>query len=146
MSARNDSFGGMADLVRRTGAMIVKEFIQLSRDRLTFAIMIAVPLIQLILFGYAINSNPRHLPTAVFARDNSAYARSFLAAMRATDYFEIVSEAGSSDEVDRLMLSGKVQFAVEIPANFGRDLVRGRRPQILVAADAADPTATVGAV
>lgn len=146
MSVRGDPFGGMAGLVRRTVAMMVKEFIQLSRDRLTFAIMIVVPLTQLILFGYAINANPRHLPTVVFARDSSTYARSFLAAMRATDYFEFVGEAKSSAEVDRLMLSGKVQFAVEIPANFGLDLVRGRRPQILVVADAADPMSTASAV
>src|SRR3546814_14958643 len=110
--------------------MVVKEFIQLGRDRMTFALMLAVPTMQLILFGYAIDANPRHLPTAVFARDASVYARSFLAAMRATDYFDIVREAKSSAEIDRLILSGEIQFAVEIPATFGRDPARGRRPQI----------------
>lgn len=130
----------------RSLAMIVKEFIQLARDRMTFALMVAVPIIQLVLFGYAINADPRHLPTAVFARDGGIYARSFLAAMRATDYFDIVREARSGAEIDRLILSGEIQFAVEIPDNFGRDLVRGQRPQILVIADASDPTATGGAV
>ncbi|MGH8504271.1 MAG: ABC transporter permease [Gammaproteobacteria bacterium] len=136
----------VGDFLHRTWAMLVKEFIQLRRDRMTFAIMLAVPVMQLVLFGYAIDTDPRHLPTAVFSRDTSAYARSFLAALEATDYFDIVHRAESNAEIDRLILSGEVLFAVEIPADFGRDIVRGERPQLLVIADAADPTATAGPI
>ncbi|MCB9477953.1 MAG: ABC transporter permease [Deltaproteobacteria bacterium] len=128
---------------KRTWAMIVKEFIQLRRDRMSLGLMIFIPLLQLILFGYAINMNPHHLPTAVFARDHGTYARTFLSAMKATRYFDIVREVHSDEEIDELILSGKIQFAVEIPENFSRDLARGQRPQMLVIADATDP-ATIG--
>ncbi|MFL5025482.1 MAG: ABC transporter permease [Microvirga sp.] len=143
---------GISDVDRRTRgfkaslmrlrAAFIKELIQLRRDRITFAMMIMIPLLQLTLFGYAINTSPRHLPTAVLVQDDSAFARSFLAAMRATDYFDISTSAASEEELDRLILSGKVLFGVQIPAHFGRDLMRGERPALLVVADAADPTAT----
>lgn len=132
--------------LNRTWGMVIKEFIQLRRDRMTFGIMLAVPIMQLILFGYAIDTDPRQLPTAVFSRDSSSYARSFLTALEATDYFDIVYRAQSDAEIDHLILSGRIQFAVEIPAKFGRDLIRGARPQILIIADATDPMATRGAV
>lgn len=137
--------GFRASLMRLRAAFI-KEFIQLRRDRITFAMMIMIPLLQLTLFGYAINTSPRHLPTAVLVQDDSAFARSFIAAMRATDYFDISTSAASEEELDHLILSGKVLFGVQIPAHFGRDLMRGERPALLVVADAADPTATGGAV
>jgi ABC-2 type transport system permease protein len=127
-------------------ATFLKEMIQLRRDRLTFATMIMIPLIQLVLFGYAINTNPKHLPAAVLIQDDSVFARSFLAAMRTTDYFAIRYLARSEDELDRLILSGEALFGVQIPANFGRDLMRGERPAVLLIADATDPTATTGAV
>jgi ABC-2 type transport system permease protein len=130
----------------RTGAVLVKEFLQLRRDRTTFAMMIMVPLIQLVLFGYAINANPRHLPTAVLAHDNGPQARAVLAALQATDYFDIVAAATSDAEIDRLIHSGEVMFVVEIPARFSRDVRRGLRPQLLVIADAADPTAAGSAI
>jgi ABC-2 type transport system permease protein len=130
----------------RFNATFMKELIQLRRDRLTFATMIIIPLVQLMLFGYAINTNPKHLPAAVLIQDDSAFARSFLAAMRATDYFEIRYLARSEDELDNLLLSGAAQFGVHIPMNFGRDLMRGERPALLVIADATDPSATGGAV
>nr|WP_262269076.1 MULTISPECIES: ABC transporter permease [unclassified Microvirga] len=130
----------------RFGAAFIKELIQLRRDRITFAMMIMIPLLQLTLFGYAINTSPRHLPTAVLVQDDSAFARSFVAAMRATDYFDISTAAASEEELDRLILSGKVLFGVQIPAHFGRDLMRGERPALLVVADAADPTATGSAI
>ncbi|MCB1154819.1 ABC transporter permease [bacterium] len=133
----------MSGMWKRTWAMIVKEFIQLRRDRMSLGLMIFIPLLQLILFGYAINMNPHHLPTAVFARDHGTYARTFLSAMKATRYFDIVREVHSDEEIDELILSGKIQFAVEIPENFSRDLARGQRPQMLVIADATDP-ATIG--
>jgi ABC-2 type transport system permease protein len=117
-------------------ATFIKELIQLRRDRLTFATMIVIPLIQLLLFGYAINTDPKNLPTAVLVQDDSAFARSFVAAMRATDYFAIRYLARSEDELDHLLLSGAAQFGVHIPAHFGRDLMRGERPALLVIADA----------
>src|SRR4051794_38831830 len=127
-------------------ATFVKELIQLRRDRITFATMIMIPIFQLLLFGYAINTDPKHLPTAVLIQDDSAFARSFVAAMRATDYFAITAQARSEDELDALFLSGKVQFALQIPVHFGRDVIRGERPALLVIADATDPAATGGAV
>jgi ABC-2 type transport system permease protein len=127
-------------------AAFLKELIQLRRDRITFATMIFIPLAQLLLFGYAINTNPRHLPTAVLIQDDSVFARSFMAALRTTDYFEVRTIAASEEEFDQLLLAGTVQFGVQIPANFGRDLIRGERPAILLAADATDPVATGSAV
>lgn len=130
----------------RIYAAFVKELLQLRRDRITFATMIFIPLFQLFLFGYAINTDPKHLPTAVLIQDESAFARSFLAAMRVSEYFDIRESAASEAELDHLILSGKVQFGVQIPAHFGRDLIRGERPAVLVIADASDPVAAGGAV
>ncbi|RMF00749.1 MAG: ABC transporter permease [Alphaproteobacteria bacterium] len=126
--------------------MVTKEFIQLRRDRLTFATMIAIPIMQLILFGYAINTDPKHLPTAVFARDQGPLTRAVLASIRNTGYFDLNATVGSAAEMERLMRAGKIQFGIEIPADFERDVRRGERPAILVLADASDPTATGGAV
>jgi ABC-2 type transport system permease protein len=137
---------GLRASFSRFVAAFMKELIQLRRDRITFATMIFIPLAQLLLFGFAINTNPRHLPTAVLIQDDSVFARSFMAALRATEYFEVRTIARSEEEFDQLLLSGAVQFAVQIPANFGRDLIRGERPAILLAADATDPVATGSAV
>jgi ABC-2 type transport system permease protein len=137
---------GLAAPLGRIYAAFVKELLQLRRDRITFATMIFIPLFQLFLFGYAINTDPKHLPTAVLIQDESAFARSFLAAMRVSEYFDIRESAASEEELDRLILSGKVQFGVQIPAHFGRDLIRGERPAVLVIADASDPVAAGGAV
>ena len=125
----------------RTAAMFTKEFVQLRRDRLTFGTMIFIPLVQLTLFGFAINTTPRHLPTAVLAYEDSDVGRSILAALRNTTYFDLVQVVRSEDEMDRLMRSGKVLFGVEIPAGFERAVRRGDRPALLVAADASDPVA-----
>jgi len=126
--------------------IIVKEFIQLKRDRLTFGMIIGIPVLQLILFGYAINSDPKRLPTAVLAADASPYSRSLLAAMQTSGYFRIDHHAASEAEVEDLLAQGRVQFAITIPENFGRKLVRGERPVLLVEADAADPAATGNAI
>lgn len=131
---------------RRLAALIIKEFIQMKRDRLTFGMMIGVPIIQLLLFGYAINSDPKHLPTAVYSQDNSIYARSFVNAMRNTNYFDITAEPETQEEADELIRRGQVQFLIQIPPNFSRDLVRGERPALLLDADATDPSATGNAV
>jgi ABC-2 type transport system permease protein len=126
---------------RRVGAMVLKEFLQLRRDRITFATMITLPLFQLMLFGYAINTTPRDLPTAVLLQETSDVGRSIVAALKNTKYFNIVREAQTVAEVDRLLASGEVLFAIEIPANFERGVRRGDRPALLVAADATDPVA-----
>jgi ABC-2 type transport system permease protein len=126
--------------------IIVKEFIQLKRDRLTFGMIIGIPVIQLLLFGFAINSDPKRLPTAVLAADASAYSRSLLAAIQVSGYFRIVRQAASEAEIDALLARGEVQFAITIPENFGRKLTRGERPVLLVEADASDPSAISNAL
>ena len=126
--------------------IIVKEFIQLKRDRLTFGMIIGIPVIQLILFGYAINTDPKALPTAVLTADSSPYARTLLAAMQTSGYYRIDYQPRSEDEMEALLARGQVNFAVTIPENFGRKLVRGERPVLLVEADASDPSAVVNAV
>jgi len=127
-------------------AIVQKEFIQLKRDRLTFGMIIGIPVLQLILFGYAINADPKQLPTAVLAADSSPYSRSLVAAMQTSGYFRIEKQVRDDDELDRLVAQGRVQFAVTIPENFGRKLVRGERPVLLVEADASDPSAVGNAV
>jgi ABC-2 type transport system permease protein len=121
--------------------MFVKEFIQLKRDRITFATMIMIPLMQLFLFGFAINNNPRHLPTAVLMQEDSDLGRSILSALRNTSYFDIRWVSRSEAEVDHWMRSGQVLFVVEVPAGFARAVRRGDKPALLVAADATDPVA-----
>lgn len=131
---------------RRFVAMLTKEFVQMRRDRLTFAMMAGIPIIQLVLFGYAINTDPKALPAAVLIADHSVFSRSFLSALENTGYFEIVRRVTSEDEADRLLELGKVQFVISIPHNFSRELVRGERPAVLVEADATDPAATGNAI
>ena len=131
---------------RRTWAMLVKEFIQLRRDRVTFAMIVMIPLVQLLLFGYAINTTPRDLPTAVLLQENSDLARSILAALENTKYFKVTELPHTSAELDELMASGKILFGIEIPAGFERSVRRGDRPALLVAADATDPVAAGSAM
>lgn len=131
--------------LERIGAVLRKEFIQLRRDRLTFAMLIGVPIMQLVLFGYAINSDPRHLPTAVVALDSSPLVRAIVRAAQNTDYFQIV-EVGSESEAERLIARGDVQFALVFPADFSARLLRGESPPLAVYADATDPAATGTAV
>jgi ABC-2 type transport system permease protein len=126
--------------------IIVKEFIQLKRDRLTFGMIIGIPVLQLILFGYAINADPKRLPTAVLSADSSTYSRTLLSAMQTSGYFRVVRNVVNERELDDLLARGEVQFAVTIPENFGRKLVRGERPVLLVEADASDPGATGNAI
>lgn len=130
----------------RTWAVMAKEFTQLTRDRLTYAMILALPIVQLLLFGYAINDDPRNLPTAVLVQDNGGFSRSILTAMNNSGYFDIVLQARSQSELDRALERGEVQFAVIIPADFTKRVVRGDAAQILVEADATDPSATSGAV
>jgi ABC-2 type transport system permease protein len=131
---------------RKTSAVLIKEFIQLKRDRPSFGMIIMVPLIQLMLFGFAINTNPRHLPTAVLTQENTDLSRSILAALKNTDYFKITENPSTEAELDDLIASGKVLFGIEIPANFERSVRRGDKPTMLVTADATDPVASGSAM
>ena len=142
-SAPKPSSGGF---LRRTWAMLIKEFIQLRRDRVSFGMIVIVPLMQLMLFGYAINTTPRNLPTAVLLQENSDLARSILAALKNTKYFKITHLPRTEAEVDDLLASGTVLFAIEIPANFERAVRRGDKPAMLVIADATDPVAAGSAL
>ncbi len=126
--------------------IIVKEFTQMRRDRFTFAMMFGIPLLQLILFGFAINSDPRHLPTAVLSADHGPHARTLLCAMKNSTYFDFVREVHSEAEARAALARGEVQFVVNIPLDFSRSILRGERPAVLVEADATDPAATGGAV
>jgi ABC-2 type transport system permease protein len=126
---------------RRSYAMMVKEFIQLRRDRVSFGMIIMLPVMQLMLFGYAINTTPHNLPTAVLLQEDSDLGRSILKAMENTAYFRFTREVSTVEEFDDLLESGKVLFGVEIPRGFERAVRRGDRPALLVAADATDPVA-----
>ncbi|HKD74418.1 MAG TPA: ABC transporter permease [Ktedonobacterales bacterium] len=126
---------------RRTGAMLIKEFIQLRRDRVSFAMIVMIPVMQLMLFGYAINTTPRHMPTAVLLQEQSDVGRSILKAIENTAYFNVIRQARDAAEFDQLLKSGTVLFGIEVPAEFERDLRRGDRPALLFAADATDPVA-----
>ncbi len=130
----------------RFKAIIVKEFIQMRRDRLTFGMMVGIPLLQLVLFGFAINSDPKHLPTAVLVADHGPHGRTVLQAIRNSSYFDFVSEVTTETQAHEALARGDVQFVVNVPENFSRELLRGDRPPILVEADATDPAATGNAL
>ncbi|OYT19839.1 MAG: mannose-1-phosphate guanyltransferase [Nitrospira sp. UW-LDO-01] len=130
----------------RFWAIVVKEFIQMRRDRVTFGMMIGVPLIQLVLFGFAINADPKHLPTAVLMADYGAQGRTLLQAIRNSRYFRFVREVKTEQEAEEVLARGEAQFVINIPPNFSRDVLRGERPAILVEADATDPAATSNAI
>jgi len=130
----------------RLWAIVVKEFIQMRRDRLTFGMMVGIPLMQLMLFGFAINSDPKHLATAVHVVDHGPQERTLLAAIKASGYFDFVKEVESESEGGELLARGEIQFLITIPGNFSRDLLRGDRPTLLIEADATDPAATGSAI
>jgi ABC-2 type transport system permease protein len=137
--------GGFFSFSRWLG-IVGKEFIQLKRDRLTFAMIVGIPVVQLVLFGFAINSDPKRLPTALLIADRSEFSRSILAGLQNSSYFEFIGEAKDEDDAGRMLAVGKAQFVVTIPVDFSRRLVRGEHPAILVEADATDPTATGNAI
>jgi ABC-2 type transport system permease protein len=130
----------------RLGAMLMKEFTQMRRDRLTFGMMLGIPLMQLIFFGFAINSDPKHLPTAVLLADYGPHGRTVLNVIRNSGYFDLVRLVKTEAEAEAVLARGEVQFVVNIPVNFSRDLLRGERPALLVEADATDPSATGNAL
>jgi ABC-2 type transport system permease protein len=132
--------------LRRFFAIVAKEFIQMRRDRLTFGMMIGIPLMQLVLFGFAINADPKHLPTAVYSQDNSVFSRTLVWALRNSDYFRIVRVASTERETHEMLARGDVQFVIDVPEDFSRKLLRGEHPSLLLQADATDPAATGNAV
>jgi ABC-2 type transport system permease protein len=132
--------------IPRFWAILCKEFIQIRRDRVTFAMILGIPIMQMVLFGFAINGDPRHLPTAVISADQSVFSRSIVAAMQNSTYFLPVREVASEAEAARLLELGEVQFVLNIPAQFSRSLMRGERPDLLLTADATDPAATGNAL
>jgi ABC-2 type transport system permease protein len=127
-------------------AVLMKEFVQVRRDRLTFAMMIGVPVMQLVLFGYAINMDPKGLPAAVVDAEPSVYSRSLVRALENTGYFRVVALPRSVAQADRMLALGEVQFVLHVPEDFSRRLQRGDRPAVLVEADATDPAATGNAI
>jgi ABC-2 type transport system permease protein len=131
---------------KRSYAMLIKEFIQLRRDRVSFAMIVMLPVMQLLLFGYAINTTPHNLPSAVLLQEDSDLARSVLKALENTKYFRFLYEVHDVDDFDNLLKSGKVLFGVEIPRGFERAVRRGDKPALLVAADATDPVAASAAL
>jgi ABC-2 type transport system permease protein len=136
-SLRGETFS-----VGRWWAIVVKEFLQLRRDRITFAMIVGIPLIQLVLFGYAINTDPKHMPTLLRIADDSEFSRSVVAAMRNSEYFDIVGAVADEESGRRALAQGRAQFVLSVPAGFARQLLRGEHPSMLLEADATDPTAT----
>ncbi len=132
--------------LHRIAAVLIKEFIQLRRDRLTFAMIFGVPLMQLLLFGFAINNDPKHLPTAVTISDPGTFANSIVAALRNSGYFDVIAATNDPAAARRMLAEDKVSFIVEIPTNFSRDLIRGAQPELLIEADATDPASASNAV
>jgi len=132
--------------ISRWLGIVGKEFIQLKRDRLTFGMVVGIPIIQLILFGFAINSDPKHLPTAALIVDRSVFSRDIIAALRNSSYFEFIGEARTEPDAEHMLATGEAQFVVTIPGDFSQRLVRGEHPAILVEADATDPVATGNAL
>ena len=130
----------------RVMAILMKEFVQMRRDRLTFGMIVGIPILQLVLFGYAINSDPKSLPTAIVDYDKSEFSRSITRGLENTRYFAMTSSPESEMEADRLLSRGDVQFSIVIPSDFSRRLLRGEKPELLIAADATDPAATGNAL
>ena len=130
----------------RAYAIALKEFVQMRRDRLTFAMIVGIPIAQVLLFGFVINTDPKALPTAVVDYDRSEFTRSIVQSLANTGYFDIVPAAPGVRAADEMLARGDIQFAVVFPAGFSRELLRGERPSVMVAADATDPSATGNAL
>lgn len=126
----------------RWWSMVLKEFLQLRRDRITFGMIVGMPIMQLALFGYAINTDPKQMPTAIIAADHSPFTRSFVAAMKSSDYFHVTEELDNEEAGRAALAQGRVLFVLTIPPDFSRSLLRGERPALLLEADATDPMAT----
>lgn len=138
--------GNSSGVMDRIGAVFMKELVQMRRDRLTFGMMFAIPVMQLLLFGFAINTDPKDLPTAVHVEEQTPIVRTLLQALETSGYYEIVMESDDPRESDALLARGAVAFVISIPAGFTERLVRGERPQLLIEADASDPSASSNAI
>jgi ABC-2 type transport system permease protein len=130
----------------RVLAVFLKELVQMRRDKLTFAIIMIMPIMQLVLFGYAINNDPRHLPAVIELREDGPLTRSFLASLQASTYVDVTAVVTDHERAEAMLRSGEAAFLIEIPEGFERGVVRGERPQILIAADASDPVAIGGVI
>lgn len=130
----------------RLWAIVIKEFIQTKRERITFAMMVVIPIVQLTLFGFAINNDPKHLPTVVIAHENSNFSRTLISSIENSGYFDIIDTVSSEDIAHQWLQQGKIQFAITIPSDFSKNLIRGDYTQLLLEADATDPTATGNAI
>ncbi len=126
----------------RWWSMVVKEFLQLKRDRVTFGMIVAIPIIQLTLFGYAINSDPKHMPTGLIVNDHTDVTRTIISTLKISEYFDIIGELPDEAAGRQALARGDVQFVINIPTDFTKNLIRGERPALLIEADATDPTAT----
>lgn len=131
---------------RRFFALLTKELIQMRRDKATFSMLLSVPLMEILLFGYAINADPKHLPTLVVDADQSVMSRSLVSTLEVSGYFDITNRHATEDEARRALANGAAQFVVNIPVDFSRRVARGERPQVLIEADATDPSATSAAI
>lgn len=132
--------------IKRLNAIIIKEFIQMVRDGLTLGMIIGIPLIQLILFGYAINSNPKNLPTMLISGDHSTYTRSYVEGLKNTNYFKFINDNANEEQADQAMKAGKTQFIINIPAKFSYNLIRGLRPELLLTVDGSESMAAANAI
>jgi ABC-2 type transport system permease protein len=130
----------------RLSALLIKEMIQMRRDRLTFAMMLGVPLMQLLLFGFAINSDPKSLPAALVTSSTDHYVRAMVSALELTGYYRFVAVGVSAEEAEAMIQRGDVSFVVTIPSDFARRVDRGDHPQLLIEADATDPSVASGAI
>lgn len=139
----------------RIQAILIKELIQMKRDRLTFAMLLMIPIMQLILFGFVINNHPKHLPTAIYLQENTEITRSIISNMAQSDYFDVVADVNTLNayrgtaplqDTSSLLQSGKVNFVLTIPSGFSKAWVRGEKPSLLLEADATDPAAAAMAV
>lgn len=130
----------------RLWAILVKEVIQMRRDRITFAMMLGVPLMQLVLFGFAINTDPKHLPAALVAPTQDPYSRAIVSALELTGYYRFVDAGMSATEAEAMLADGRVSFVVTLPSDFGARVLRGDHPVMLIEADATDPAVASGAI
>ncbi|MEZ5985353.1 MAG: ABC transporter permease [Hyphomonas sp.] len=137
---------GLLNSLGRIWAIFMKETVQIRRDRFTFAIMFGIPVMQLILFGYAINMNPKHLPAALLVEEQTPIVRTLVQSLKTSDYYDFVMQTDDPRKTGDLLARGEVAFVVSVPAGFTRKLIRGEQPQILIEADATDPAAASGAV
>jgi len=132
--------------IRRVLAVLLKEFVQMRRDLPTLGMVLGIPIMQLLLFGFAINLDPKHLPTAISADDSGRFTRALVAELSTSSYFTLVKTTSSPAEAERLLAEGEVNFVVEIPVDFTRNLVRGEQPSLLVDVDATDPASGTNAI